>query len=330
LIRRRAFIAITAAAAAVPHVALANQYDPAVQASSPELRVLLGAGNAQPLPNGGFTFDGRPYRGTFEVTPAGIVTTLKLEDYLYSVVTREMTPSWPAAALQAQAICARTYVLQRSNPRRVYDLVPSEIDQVYGGVASETPAGRAAVDATAGQVLRYADAFAEVMYASCCGGHTESASDAWGGTPIDYLAGVLCSTCTASPYYRWTRTVSVESVEQTFYAELAGLGPLRTIVVSGTDASGRARSVALQASSGTAYVKGTTFRLRIGARTLPSLLISHIGDPDSTRGQLSIEGGGLGHGVGLCQWGARGLALQGASFRDILQTYFPGTEIEHD
>jgi stage II sporulation protein D len=332
VIARRRFLALATAAAAIPLRAKASdQYDPASQASSPELRVLLGAGSAEPLPGGGFTFGGRAYRGVYETDSNGIVVnTVKLEDYLYSVVTREMTSSWPAAALQAQAVCARTYVLERSNPRRAYDLVPSELDQVYDGTVTETAAGRNAVDATTGAVLRFGDAFATVMYASCCGGRTESVNDAWGGAPIGYLSGVACTTCTASPYYRWTRSLTLATVEQVFSLELAGLGPLRTIAISGTDASGRARAIALQTATGVAYVKGTSFRLRVGARALPSLLISRIGNPDSATGQLLIEGGGLGHGVGLCQWGARGLALQGASFQDILKSYFPGTETEHD
>lgn len=330
MIGRRAFLAMTAAAA-IPLRSRADQYDPAVTAASPELRVLLGRGTAAPLPGGGFTFAGRTYRGSYEALPdGGIVNTLLLEEYLYSVVPREMTPSWPAAALQAQAICARTYVLQRSNPLRGYDVVPSEIDQVYGGIASESPAGRSAVDATAGSVLRYNGRFAQAMYSSCCGGHTEAASDAWGGAPIPYLAGVTCTTCTGSPYYRWTRSLALERIAGAFAPELAPYGALRGVAITGTDPSGRVRSFTLQAQTGSVQSRGSTFRLRVGARTLPSLLVTRIDAAGTVPGSLAFQGGGLGHGVGLCQWGARGLALQGATFRDILQSYFPGTDIDHE
>ncbi|MDP9110768.1 MAG: SpoIID/LytB domain-containing protein, partial [Candidatus Eremiobacteraeota bacterium] len=88
-----------------------DEFDPATSAASPSLRVLLGAGDAVPTEGGGFTFGGRRYRGTFSRLPDGsVINTLPLEEYLYSVVPREMPPSWPAAALEAQAICARTYV----------------------------------------------------------------------------------------------------------------------------------------------------------------------------------------------------------------------------
>ena len=200
--------------------------------------------------------------------------TVALEQYLYSVVPREMSPSWPAGALQSQAICARTYVLQRSNPRREYDLVPSEADQVYGGISTESPAGRAAVDASEGQVLRFSDAFAQIVYSSCCGGRTEASSDAWGGAPLPYLGGVLCPHCTASPNYRWQRDLTLEQIASAFANELQTTGTLTNLRISEIDASGRARMFELVAQSGSAFVKGSAFRTRIGSRVLPSLLIT--------------------------------------------------------
>jgi stage II sporulation protein D len=301
-----------------------DEFDPATSSPTAALRVLLGPGEAQALPGGGFTFNGRRYRGTFAPAADGsIVSTVSLEEYLYSVVPREMSPSWPDAALQAQAICARTYVLQRSNPHRNYDVVPSELDQVYGGVASESPAGRAAVDATHGQVLRFDDRFAQVMYSSCCGGHTEASSEAWGGAPFPYLQGVPCTYCTASPDYRWRRDLPLANLTETFATELAPFGALRDVRIGATDSSGRARTIELVAERGSAFVKGSAFRMRVGPRIVRSLLITKL---DSQ----SIEGGGLGHGVGLCQWGARGMALDGRTARDILSQYFPGTTIGNE
>ncbi len=326
--------AIASAAVAVPSLAYAGteqeDFDPATSAATQSLRVLLGPGTASAMP-GGFTFDGRPYRGTFLRTSDGsIVSTVTLEEYLYSVVPREMTASWPAAALEAQAICARTYVLQRSNPRRNYDVVPSELDQVYGGVASESAAARAAVDATNGQVLHFGNDFAQVMYSSCCGGHTEASSEAWGGAPFAYLNGVPCPYCSASPQYRWQREVDGNAISTAFANELQPFGMLQNIRISAGDSSGRARMVELVAERGSAFVRGSVFRLRVGARVIPSLLITKIDDSPAAPGRFAIEGGGLGHGVGLCQWGARGYALSGGSTRDILGLYFPGTDIVHD
>jgi len=316
----------------------ADEFDPATTTTRQALRILLGRGTAVVQGPDRFAFNGRPYRGTFTQTPDGsIVNLVDLEAYLYSVVPREMSPAWPGAAMQAQAICSRTYVLQRSNPRRAYDVVPSELDQVYGGYASESPAARAAVDATAGSVLRYAGAFAYALYSSCCGGHTEASSDAWNGPSFAYLMGVPCPYCTASPYYRWQRTLPLATVASAFTAQLAPIGALTDVRLGAIDPSGRAKTVELDAGGASEFVMASRFRLSVGARTVPSLLITKMGlmndspaSPAQEPGTLAISGGGLGHGVGLCQWGARGMALAGHRASDILAFYFPGTTIGHD
>jgi stage II sporulation protein D len=331
VISRATFVALALAAAASGAAPAQSEFDPAQNARDNQLRVLLGPGAIGATNAAGFVFNGRSYRGRASQLPDGnVVNTLSLEQYLYSVVPREMTPAWPAAALQAQAVCARTYVLQRSNPRRDYDVTPSELDQVYGGYGNETPLGRAAVDASAGMVLRYGNAFAQVLYSSCCGGHTEASSDAWGGPPFAYLGGVLCTTCTDSPYYRWHRELELSQIAAPFGDEVASIGALRTLAVGDRDASGRAREIVLQGTRGSERVRGSTFRLRVGPRVLPSLLLTKIDATAEAPERVVIEGGGLGHGVGLCQWGARGLALAGASVTDILKFYFPGTVIDHD
>ncbi|HEY1655767.1 MAG TPA: SpoIID/LytB domain-containing protein [Candidatus Tumulicola sp.] len=303
--------------------------DPASSSARPALRVLLGSGTVQTAPGGdGFLFNGRPFRGTFSRTSSGeIVDVVDLEQYLYAVVPHEMPSSWQPGALQAQAICARTYVLQRSNPRREYDVVPSEVDQVYPGAAGETSAGRMAVDATAGQVLRYGSGFASIAYSSCCGGHTESSADAWGGAFFPYLAGVVCPYCSQSPNFRWSASVGLDAVAQHFATDLAPYGALQTIRVAGVDGSGRARVIELAAQRGSAFVKGSAFRLGVGARVVRSLLITNV---RTDGGQAVMDGGGLGHGVGLCQWGAQGMALTGRNAQDIVAFYFPGTQVGSD
>ncbi|MBV8116635.1 MAG: SpoIID/LytB domain-containing protein, partial [Candidatus Eremiobacteraeota bacterium] len=192
------------------------------------------------------------------------------------------------------------------------------------------PSARSAVDATAGQVLRFGGQFAEIMYSSCCGGHTEASNEAWGGVPFPYLGGVVCPHCTASPNYRWHRDLALEAIAAAFTQETGGYGTVRGVRTSALDSSGRARTVELVCERGSAFVKGSAFRSRVGSRTVPSLLIMKIDAPPEAPERISIEGGGLGHGVGLCQWGARGMALDGASASDILNFYFPGTTIGHD
>lgn len=306
-----------------------DDVDPASSAARQALRVLLGQGDAQPSVGQTFSFDGKLYRGTFERTPDGqIVDLVDLEGYLYSVVPREMPSSWPVAALEAQSICARTYVLQRSDPRRAYDLVPSEVDQRYDGLSAETPASVAAVDATAGSVLSFAGAFAQIAYSSCCGGHTESAFDAWGSSAPPYLSGVTCTSCSDSPNYRWQRTLAFDAIGSRLSGPLATLGNLNDVRIAERDGSGRARTIELLTDRGSTVVSGSAFRRAVGSRVLPSLLLTDVQRAPDGSGIL-FTGGGLGHGVGFCQWGARGMALAGRQPSEILTFYFPGTGIQN-
>ncbi|MFY9739319.1 MAG: SpoIID/LytB domain-containing protein [Candidatus Cybelea sp.] len=302
--------------------------DPATSSSRPALRVLLGRGDASTAGNGTFAFQGHFYRGSFTRLEDGqIVNLVDLEAYVCSVVPAEMSPHWPPAALESQSICARTYVLQRSDPRRAYDLVPSELDQVYRGIEGEAPNATAAVSATAGRVLRYNGRFAQIAYSSCCGGHTEASSDAWNSLPIPYLAGVVCTSCSDSPYFRWSSSLTLESIAASLPASLATIGDLVDLRIPERDASGRARVFELVGRNDSVTVQASAFRRAIGPRTLRSLLITALQHwPDSP--EIDIEGGGLGHGVGLCQWGAHGMALTGAGSPAILAYYFPGTVVE--
>lgn len=333
--RRRNFLAAFAAGLLYsfpsPLFARDPESDPAEGSGAASLRVLLGRGTARHLDGQTFTYNGRRYRGTFEYTQSGdIISTVPVEQYLYSVVSREMPRSWPDAALQAQAIAARTYVLQRSNPRRNYDVVTSESDQVYTGMDAESPATTAAVDASAGKVLRYNNAFATIAYSSCCGGHTEAAADAWaGGSTAAYLQGVVCPNCTDSPWYRWSKTSPMDRVTAALGERIVSLGGIDTIGIGDRDASGRARFVTANGPDGQAQIPAADFRRALGTRNIPSVLLRRIDVGDNVQGtrNLTVDGGGLGHGVGLCQWGARGMARNDASPEDILTFYFPGTGV---
>ncbi|HEV3195456.1 MAG TPA: SpoIID/LytB domain-containing protein [Candidatus Cybelea sp.] len=328
--RRAAFLMLGALPFVRTRTARAqSDADPSTSSLKPALRVLLGSGEAAPVSPDLFTFGGRPYRGTFQRLDDGrIVNVVGLEEYLYSVVSREMSARWPPAALAVQSICARTYVLQRSDPRRQYDLIPSELDQIYDGAAGETPAGTAAVNATAGQVLKYGNAFALVAYSSCCGGHTEASSDAWGAAPIPYLQGVVCTWCSASPNYRWVTTLVVDAIAGRLSAQLAPLGELQDVRIATRDPSGRARAFELVTERGTTFVQGGIFRRAVGVRVLPSLLVTRL-ERGPNAPEILVEGGGLGHGVGVCQWGARGMALDARTPSEILAYYLPGAVVSN-
>lgn len=257
----------------------------------------------------------------------GRVVTLDVETYLRGVVPIEASPSWPAAALQAQAIIARTYALEKKTLSRAYDVVTTEGDQRYGGPAAEHPATNAAVDATRGLTVRYAGGPASIFYSSCCGGHTEDAAEIWGHAALPYLRGVDDPYCTAAPDYRWVRQLPLERARAALADRIAG--DLVAIDLIDPDASGRPRSAVLHAKSGeSAALPVTDLRRRWGADVVRSTWLHDV-SVDATQAVpfVHIEGSGRGHGVGLCQWGARGMALAGADAPAILAHFFPGTTV---
>ena len=154
------------------------------------------------------TFDGREYDGTLVLRsrPGGVsvVNGLPLDTYLRGVVPSESPSHWPLAALEAQAVAARSYAVSELRPSSWYDLVPTTADQVYRGVAAEQPRSDHAVYATLGQVLTWDGQVARTYYSSSSGGRTESVQDAWpGSAPIPYLRSVPDPYDTYSPHHDW-------------------------------------------------------------------------------------------------------------------------------
>jgi stage II sporulation protein D len=274
----------------------------------------------------------RPPAGTIvrvQLADSSIVA-LDVEKYLYGVVPLESPPSWPAAALQAQAIVARTYALQKRTLSRAYDVLASDADQRYGGVAAEHPASSAAVDATRGQTLGYLGGPASVFYSSCCGGHSADADELWGHAGLPYLRGVDDPYCTASPDYRWQRSLPLDRARAALADRLSGTPA--TAQLDDPDDSGRPRTVTFHGEGGaTLALSVSEVRRRFGSDTIRSLWLREI-DFDRTQAVplVVIEGSGRGHGVGLCQWGARGMALSGAGASLILAHFFPGTAVTGD
>ncbi|HKB93247.1 MAG TPA: SpoIID/LytB domain-containing protein [Gaiellaceae bacterium] len=156
---------------------------------------------------GGWLTLARPYRGQILVDVVDgrlrAVNVVALEQYLYGVVPAEMPSTWPAAALQAQAVAARSYALATRKVAAPYDLYADTRSQMYLGVSHETPATTAAVDATRGQVVMFGGKVATTYFYSSSGGETESISDAWGVPSVPYLVAVPDPFDVLSPYHDW-------------------------------------------------------------------------------------------------------------------------------
>jgi stage II sporulation protein D len=301
---------------------------------SPQIRVLVAADSRGETPqvaaDGTFAFGGKRWRGAPSTVgmPDGtmaLVTTIDVDLYLQGVVPLESPPSWPAAALQAQAIVARTFALARRTLSRSWDVRADESDQRWGGVEAEHPAATAAIQASRGRTLLYGGGPAQVFYSSCCGGHTADASAVWSGVPLPYLRGVDDPYCTPAPEYRWSRTVPLERAVAAFGARTGGT--LTGTSLTAPDPTGRPRGVALLGTT-VATIPVSDFRRALGYDVVRSLWLRSVRiDATQAAPRLVIEGSGRGHGVGLCQWGTRFFASLGASAAEIVAFYFPGTSL---
>jgi stage II sporulation protein D len=295
------------------------------------IRVLISGdrgGETPQLADGDiFTFAGRRWRGTPSIVAlpdgrSGVVASVDVESYLYGVLPVETSPGWPPQTLAAQAIVARTFALSRRTPARSYDVAVSQLDQRFGGIEAEFPATNAAVDATRNALLTFAGGNASVFYAACCGGHTADAAEIWGRNALPYLRGVADPHCVAAPDYRWQRAVPLDSVRTALGSRVPDA--ITGFALGPTDAGGRPLSIDVLCGDARATVSTTDFRLALGTDVVRSTWIRTLTIDAS---QVVIEGAGRGHGVGMCQWGARAMGLAGTLAADILAFYFPGTLI---
>jgi stage II sporulation protein D len=270
---------------------------------------------------GGFVWIGdKWYRGrvmvTLEEGQLTAVNYVDLEKYLYSVVGSEMPTSWPQAALQSQAVAARSYALYKRSRTRspLYDLDATTASQVYKGIVQEAPSTIAAVDTTANQVVTYNGQVIEAIFHSSSGGYTENAGEVW-SSDVPYLQGVEDYDQNA-PVYRWQETFSLSE----FSDKVSSVGNVRSIGTPVLTTRGRVSSISITGDDGTETLKGQDIRRALGLRsTRFTITIS--------ANQVTIDGFGFGHGVGMSQWGARSLAEQGWGFEQILEHYYQSTAI---
>ena len=254
------------------------------------------------------------------------INALPLEDYVKGVVPSEMSAAWHPEALKVQAIATRTYALykMRQNARKDFDVVASIKDQVYlyrGRAAAAGPAALA-VDDTRDLVLAYRDEPILAVFSSTAAGQTEDAWNVW-AVDVPYLKGVECPFDLNSPWYQWRTDVGLPMLEQRLRDEGFPVGVIASLAPATYTKAGRVIQVRILHSGGELYVKGDDLRRVLGYTVLPSTQF----DFDVDGLQVQFAGRGNGHGVGLCQWGAKELAERGYSAETILRYYYPGADI---
>ena len=280
--------------------------------------------------------DSAPYRGFVEVLPAeegrlNVVNVLPLEDYLRGVVPNELAPeAFPQIeALKAQAVAARSYVLAHLGDysSRGYDVCATAACQVYRGSASEHPLTDRAVAETHGTVATWRGRPIHAFYTSACGGHTEE------GTSVledaaPYLRGVACPTESATgapvdPKGQWQVRLRPKDVARAV-ARYGSVGRVLDLVATRVGVSGRVVELRVV---GTRGEPSTCAGSACSSGWACARACSCCSERPSRSGEIErfvFTGKGWGHGVGLCQVGARGWPASGASFEEILKHYYTG------
>lgn len=267
--------------------------------------------------------NGRPYRGRISIIredrTLSVINSLGLESYLMGIINHEISSKWPIESVKAQAIAARTYAYLKlqSAGEETYHLKASVLDQVYGGSLTEDERGKRAVNETRGQVLFYEGNIARTLYHSTCGGRTESAVDVW-GTDFPYLRSVEDRYCTEAPNYFWIYRTKFASILDSLKKKRAshGKGP-HFIKILQKSRSGRIKKIEVA----TVKMSGDEFRDLLGYENIKSTYFTM----ESDGSEIVFSGSGSGHGVGMCQWGAKGMALASMNYKEILKHYYNGT-----
>lgn len=304
---------------------------------------------------------GKTYRGAIMALAnasgtVSVINVLGLEQYVQGVVPEEVVPSWPAPALEAQAVAARTYAMNSMNSRRgsTYDIGTTTSDQVYGGKSSEYASTNAAVNQTRGMVITYQGKPINALFHSDGGGYTEDSVNLW-GNDLPYLKGVQDYSNHEGTTV-WNVITSRESIEKKLAGASKSVGALKQIELTPLTSrpmkaldrgvSGRIKSMKFVGERGTVTLTGeqvqglfglksTLFDMYIG-QTPPSRIDGSTMKVNHTFGNgnqtVTIHGYGWGHGLGLSQWGAaemasRKEASQPNYYKVILEHYYQGTAI---
>ena len=313
----------------------------------------------QSLHPGAFQWQPNSY-GTYT-----LVNTVNIEDYLRGVVPHEIGPAAPQAAVEAQAILARTYALR--NLRRFaiddYQLCADTQCQVYRGWQDTVERVDRAIAATKGLVLTYDNTLVDAVYFSTSGGVTAAFEEVWNGEPRPYLQPVVD---TASPlwdlnqrplseeqnfrafiglkegfnevgwrYFRWSVEGSLGTLNQDLKEfltgkqhSLAGFGTIQALEVVQRGRSGRVQQLRVQTDRGEIILEKDEI---LRAFSPPISILFYLTPQKNTNGSLAgytFTGGGWGHGVGLSQAGSYNLAELGWSSRQILSFYYPQTQLQ--
>ena len=284
---------------------------------------------------------GKRYRGSMEFCleegNLTAVNVLNIEDYLRGVVPSEMPSSWSPEALKAQAVAARNYALQCAETTRgAASNVNSDISsQVYGGYDAETVATNKAVEETRGIVMLSGGRTVSAFFHSSSGGYTEDSEDVWSGK-VSYIRSKEDPYDKNDKHYNWKVSYTADQLKEKLAA--AGYKFKRVtdfVVLERTSSGARVKDLMVKGvgpdgKSLTVEIKNADkVRAALG---LKSALFKFTNKYDRSKNltDINITGSGWGHGLGMSQYGARGMALEGYDYQEILKYYYSGIKFADD
>jgi stage II sporulation protein D len=273
--------------------------------------------------------NGRDYSSPLDIVRSGdglaVVNEVALEEYVVGVVRAEASEKWPVEMLRAQATVARTYaahhrLLAAAKP---FHILASTAHQQYAGLVPPASPIWAAVRDTAGQVLLWEGEVFPAFYHTESGGYTEDPRSVFAARNLPGLKPVRCDFSAGSPHFYWSLDLRLSELSETLRRHGVQSGAVSAIDIAERTPSLRAALVTVRGDQGTVTVRGNDFRRMLGYDTFKSTLFAVALDGEWAR----FSGRGYGHGVGMCQWGAKGMAEQGYSARQILEYFYPGTTL---
>ncbi|MBI3291864.1 MAG: SpoIID/LytB domain-containing protein [Elusimicrobia bacterium] len=260
-----------------------------------------------------------------------VINEVEIDGYLCGVLPREASVNWPIEALKAQAVVSRSFALANLGKEEAagFDLTADFTSQVYGGVDGEHPKTIQAVNATVDEVLvDRRGKLVNAYFHHSCGGRTDASTMVWGGNSWESppsLSGVRCRFCRDDEYYHWTVRLSEKVIRTRLRSAGYTVGAIRRLSLVGRTRGGRANQIEVVAQGKAVLIPAHRFRMAVSPNQIRSTFITRL----SRRGSdFEFEGRGWGHGVGLCQVGAKTMALKGYSYRKILAFYYPGSRVQ--
>lgn len=284
----------------------------------------------EPLRNTSVVVNNRRFRGNVTMIRTAdnrltAVNSINIEDYIRGVLYHEVSHHWPMEAIKAQAVATRTYVLNSmaGSANKDYDVTNDIYSQVYGGKDSERYRTGLAVTHTVGEVLAFKGKALPAYFHATCGGMTEDANNLW-AVDLAPLRGVACNFCQGSPHMKWKKNFRLKDIQDALNRHGYAVGPIKNLNIVDRNRSERINNIKVTSREGKeTLISGKDFREALG----PNVLKSNNYEISMQGYYADLTGKGWGHGVGLCQWGARGMALQQFTYQQILSYYYPRAEI---